>query len=171
MSTPPAPSKLSKLVPGCGVAFIVAVAVALVAVVVVAIYLVIRIVAESSTPTPTMAAQTPLKTNPTTTPVPDPAVTEHPRTGRSSRAVGINATYDQPWQNSLGMKFVPVPGTAVLFAIWDTRVQDFQLFVAETGYQVTGEIWSLGTSMVRNKEGAKWNEPGFRCVVARDGSP
>ena len=95
MSTPPAPSKLSKLVPRCGVAFIVVVAVALIAVAVVAVYLVIRLVAESSTPTPTMAAQTPFKTNPTTTPVPDPAVTEHPRTGRSARAVGLNATQDQ----------------------------------------------------------------------------
>ena len=65
------------------------------------------------------------------------------------------------WQNSLGMKFVPVPGTSVLFSIWDTRVQDFQLFVSETGYQVTGKMWSLGSSMVRQQEGATWNEPGF----------
>jgi hypothetical protein len=86
MSTPPAPSKLSKPVLSCGIAFIVVVAAALIAVVVVAAYLVIRL-------------------------------------------------------------------------------------VAETGYKVTGEMWSLGTSMVRNKEGAKWNEPGFRCVVAREGLP
>jgi len=40
----------------------------------------------------------------------------------------------QPWINSLGMKFVPVPGTAVLFSIWDTRVQDYQAYVAATGH-------------------------------------
>ena len=40
---------------------------------------------------------------------------------------------DQPWTNSLGMKFVPVPGTAVRFSIWDTRVQDYQAFVTATG--------------------------------------
>jgi len=36
------------------------------------------------------------------------------------------------WTNSLGMVFVPVAGTAVQFSIWDTRVQDYQVFVAAT---------------------------------------
>ena len=35
--------------------------------------------------------------------------------------------------NSLGMKFVPAPGTAVLFSIWDTRVKDYKFFVNATG--------------------------------------
>jgi hypothetical protein len=31
-------------------------------------------------------------------------------------------TREQPWQNSLGMRFVPVSGSQALFSICDTRV-------------------------------------------------
>jgi formylglycine-generating enzyme required for sulfatase activity len=34
--------------------------------------------------------------------------------------------------NSLGQVFVPVPGAPVLFCIWDTRVQDYEVFAAST---------------------------------------
>jgi hypothetical protein len=34
--------------------------------------------------------------------------------------------------NSLGMKFLPVPGVAALFAIWPVRVQDYEPFAKET---------------------------------------
>ncbi|MEZ5384988.1 MAG: SUMF1/EgtB/PvdO family nonheme iron enzyme [Prosthecobacter sp.] len=39
-----------------------------------------------------------------------------------------DATKDSPFANSLGMKFVPVPGTKVLFCIHETRRQDYQAY-------------------------------------------
>jgi formylglycine-generating enzyme required for sulfatase activity len=35
---------------------------------------------------------------------------------------------DDPWQNSLGMKFVGGPGTKVLFCIWLTRMSDYNAY-------------------------------------------
>jgi len=35
-------------------------------------------------------------------------------------------------ENSLGMKFATIPGTKVMFSIWETRVRDYQLFREET---------------------------------------
>jgi hypothetical protein len=37
------------------------------------------------------------------------------------------------FENSLGMRFVPVAGTKVRFSIWKTRVQDYEAFRAATG--------------------------------------
>jgi formylglycine-generating enzyme required for sulfatase activity len=71
-----------------------------------------------------------------------------------------NATKHHPWVNSLGMKFVPVPGTQVLFSIWDTRVQDFEAFVNSTGYVATGGMYSVSKDGWR-QGGSTWKEPGF----------
>jgi len=60
--------------------------------------------------------------------------------GAVGQASGPGPRPGVPWENSLGMKFVPVPGTNVLFCIWETRVQDFEAFVTATGYNA-GQGW------------------------------
>lgn len=46
-------------------------------------------------------------------------------------AVGLPPT---SLKSSLGVPFVEVPGTPVLFAVWETRVADYATFVRESGY-------------------------------------
>jgi hypothetical protein len=42
---------------------------------------------------------------------------------------GIMAAKEKPLVNSLGMKFVPVPGPEVLFSIWVAPVRGYEVFV------------------------------------------
>jgi hypothetical protein len=71
------------------------------------------------------------------------------------------ATKEQPWQNSLGMKFVPVAGTQVLFNIWDTRLEDFHAFVESAGYDATEGMYTISKDGWKRR-GATWKEPAFK---------
>ena len=53
------------------------------------------------------------------------------------------ATKDKPFVNSLGMRFVPVPGTQVLFSAWETRVQDYEAYL-----KATGQAWTKPGSIL-----------------------
>ncbi len=51
----------------------------------------------------------------------------------------LPAMKDQPWENSLGMHFVPVPivggptaGQQVSFSVWETRIKEYEQFVRAT---------------------------------------
>lgn len=62
------------------------------------------------------------------------------------------------WTNTIGMRFVPVGD--LLFAIWDTRVRDFEEFVRASSYQVTGPMESI-LDGVQGQHGKTWDSPGF----------
>ena len=82
----------------------------------------------------------------------------------------VGATKDAPFVNSLGLEFVPVPGTKVLFCRTETSVKDFEAYVKDTGYQQEGGIGVM--TVVKQKDGpyklsweldekASWQKPGF----------
>ena len=48
------------------------------------------------------------------------------------------ANLNSRWTNGLGQIFVPVPGTKVLFCIWDTRVQDYRAYANANLGEVDG---------------------------------
>ena len=81
--------------------------------------------------------------------------------GKHPKGQGVSAAnryLAQHWKNSLGMKFVPVAGTEVLFCIWETRVRDFEAFVKATGHDATSRMYSVG---VGRENGDTWKSPGF----------
>jgi len=111
----------------------------------------------SGTPTtpPTPTEPTPNPPAPEPTPAPTPAP-------EPVAPVAGGPTLDKPWQNSLGMVFMPVPGTKVLFSQYDARVQDFAAFVNDTGYDATADMdsSSMDYGWGQNK-GFNWKSPGF----------
>jgi hypothetical protein len=68
---------------------------------------------------------------------------------------------EQPYENSLGMKFVPVPETSVLLSIWDTRVQDYEVFAKETRREVVKP--SFQQSDVDPVVNVSWNDAKAFC--------
>jgi len=82
------------------------------------------------------------------------------------------AVKSAPWENSLGMTFVPVPGTRVLFCTHETRVQDFEAFAKKESEIFPTWRWATvreGQEVASQKQGApddvkvmtSWANPGF----------
>jgi serine/threonine protein kinase len=81
-----------------------------------------------------------------------------------------------PWMNSLGMKFVPVPGTKVLFSVYETRRRDVEEFIRANNHMFS-DPWNVSLKQrrqdhleapmftFRRRDGtvieAKWDDPGW----------
>ncbi|MBP7948855.1 MAG: SUMF1/EgtB/PvdO family nonheme iron enzyme [Verrucomicrobiales bacterium] len=102
-------------------------------------------------------------------PIPAPMPPKPPAADPAQRLAA--ATKDAPFENSLGMKFVPVPiaggptdGQKVYFCIHETRVKDFRAFVtADKTYDYSKGMvpftWT-GTEF-KPVPGKGWDSPGF----------
>lgn len=80
--------------------------------------------------------------------VPPVAATPVPDTPPTGSEAGPTAGGNEPntaradfIENSLGMRFVAVPGAKVLFSIWETRVQDFEAFTKANPTYDAGPGW------------------------------
>ena len=78
----------------------------------------------------------------------------------SQAATPARSVAGQPWENTLGMKFVAVPGVSALFGVWDVRVKDFEAFVKSSGHDATAGMASLRADGHRPR-GDTWKSPGF----------
>ncbi len=85
-----------------------------------------------------------------------PAVVTPPQPPPSTRPA--KAKVAEPvgrWTNSLGMIFVSVPGLPVQFAIWETRVQDYEQFARATRRPAT-----MARTTVRGRTNlVSWDQP------------
>lgn len=65
------------------------------------------------------------------------------------------------WTNSLGMVFVRIPGTQVLFSIWETRIQDYDAYAGGLSSSTPPGMLVFGKGKWTKRQDADWQHPGF----------
>ena len=104
------------------------------------------------------------------------AAAEQTRLAQEAANASKKATKDAPFENSLGMRFVPLPGRDALMSVWDTRVKDFRAYAQASGYRQQGGIYVFKviktkdgkghTTTFELEAGASWEKPGFPQTAA-----
>jgi hypothetical protein len=64
------------------------------------------------------------------------------------------------WTNSLGMVFLPIPGSRTALSVWETRVADFAAFVDATGHDASDNFFYY-VNRSWNRDNRSWRDPGF----------
>jgi len=74
-------------------------------------------------------------------------------------------TRDARWANSLGMKFVPVPGTKAMFSVWDTRVEDYRAYAnANSNVDLSWQNPGFAQSETHPVVNVSWDEAKAFCA-------
>lgn len=81
----------------------------------------------------------------------------------------VLASKDAPFENSLGMKFVPAGTLGLLFCVWETRMRDFDEFVTRGSYDMKkGEKAYTFESGGWKQAGGDWRNPRFPVPQSPD---
>lgn len=59
------------------------------------------------------------------------------------------------------MRFVPLRGSSILVSIWETRVQDFEVFVRATRHDTGNAMFVAESNRWELRPGFNWRNPGF----------
>jgi hypothetical protein len=107
-------------------------------------------------------------TNPLVSLPPQPPPIIATNRGVPPAATTLGATKASPFVNTLGMEFVPVPGTKVLFCRWQTRVKDYAEFAKEKTVSPSWKTMQFnGVPVGREPEhpvsGMSWDEAKEFC--------
>ena len=88
-------------------------------------------------------------------------------TPKTERKADATPKPGMPFTNTLGMKFVPIPGTEVQFCIWETRVKDYAAYAATNSG--VGAIWKNSFRSFKQEDThpvlkVNWNDARAFCA-------